>query len=35
MADVLLQFLEAITIGLLLFVAILLYPAHNPKRPVH
>jgi hypothetical protein len=35
MADVLLQFLEAIAVGLAIFVGILLYLAHSPKKPVH
>ena len=35
MADVLLQFLEAIAVGLAIFVGILLYLGHSPKKPVH
>jgi hypothetical protein len=35
MADLLLQFLEAIAVGLAIFVGILLYVAQSPKKPVH
>jgi hypothetical protein len=35
MADLLLQFLEAIAVALAIFVGVLLSLAHSPKKPIH